>query len=405
VATSLLNNIVIVGASLSGVRTAQALRSRGFAGNLVLLGDEGCSPYDRPPLSKSYLEGKRTSGQLSLSPQDPDLEALGVDFRAFSAVDRLNVSEQTVSLRNGSTIAFDGLVIASGARARTLLAANPLDERIHCLRTLADADRLRPALVPDARIVVIGAGFIGAEVASTARSLGAQVTVVEALPVPLSRQLGEAMGAAVAAFHQASGTRLICGATVNTINASGVLLSDGQQLDADVNVVGVGVQPNIEWLADSGLTLTNGVLCNESLQTMVDGRPSSTMVAVGDIACWTNPRYAYEGPVRVEHWTNAVESAEHAAATLLGDPQPFAPVPYFWSDQYAKKIQFLGRTAQFDEVRVVAGDVQDKFLALYRRNDQLVAALGVSHVKALMGYRQRLLDGCSWDEALLAAPQ
>jgi NADPH-dependent 2,4-dienoyl-CoA reductase/sulfur reductase-like enzyme len=398
-----LKRIVVVGASLAGVRTAQALRSRGYEGDLVLLGDEQCVPYDRPPLSKGYLEGKRTAEQLSLNPANPSLSELGADLRLGTAVVKLDIGQQAVALSDGTSVGFDGLVIATGTRVRSLPGAAP-DPRIHYLRTQQDADRLRPLLVPGVRLVVIGAGFIGAEVASTARTLGAQVTVVEAMPIPLSRQLGDQMGPAIGALHEANGTALLCGVSVASLDESGVLLSTGEHLPADVIVVGIGVQPNTEWLTDNGMDLANGVLCDESLQVSIDGKAASGVVAVGDVARWTNPRYPYVGAVRVEHWTSAVETADHAAATLLGNPQPFAPVPYFWSDQYGKKIQFLGRTEEFDEVQVVAGRVDDKFLALYRRGDRLVAALGVSQIKAVMGYRQRLLDGCLWDDALAAVP-
>ncbi len=396
--------LVIVGASLAGVRTAEALRARGYSGELTVVGAETQYPYDRPPLSKGFLEGKRTVDQLSLSPADPSFLKLNATFLLNDAAGRVDVDSQTVELSSGTTVDFDGLVIATGTRPRSLPGTEHL-QRVHTIRTMADADRLRPALVPGARIVIIGAGFIGAEVASTATTLGATVTIIESLPVPLSRQLGAEMGAAVSALHERNGVSLCAGETVATIDEGTMTLGSGIEIPYDELIVGIGVMPNTEWLAGSGLDITNGVLCDSSLRVIRNGEPLSNMIAVGDIARWTNPLYAYEGPVRVEHWTNAVESAQHGAATLLsdGDATPFAPVPYFWSDQYGKKIQFLGRSFEHDEVAVVSGEVTDKFVALYRRKDRLVAALGVSSIKTLMGYRQRLIDGCSWDEALAAA--
>jgi NADPH-dependent 2,4-dienoyl-CoA reductase/sulfur reductase-like enzyme len=392
-----MQNIVVVGASLSGVRTAEALRAKGFTGKLTIVGDESALPYDRPPLSKSFLEGKRAAEQMSLSPNDPAFSKLDATFVLGTPARALTISTQTIELADGTTLGFDGLVIATGTRLRTLpssvTGAHPA---VFGLRTLNDAETLKAHLTTGARVVVIGAGFIGAEVASTAHTLGCVVTVVEAADVPLARQLGDEMGSALGDLHAANGVTLLLGAQVASLTSNAVVLADGSEIAADVVVVGIGVQPNVEWLVGSGLDTDNGVLCDESLRAV----EHANIVAVGDIARWTNPRFAHEGAVRIEHWTNAAESADHAAATLLGDVQPFAPVPYFWSDQYGRKIQFLGRAAGFDEVRVVTGKADDKFVALYRRGDELVAALGVSSVKAVMGFRQRLVERCSWDEAM-----
>ncbi len=400
-----LQRIVIVGASLAGVRTAEALRTKGFDGELILVGSEDLLPYDRPPLSKSYLEGKRTADQLSLRPTDPTLASLGVTLRLGTSAIGLDIDNRQVGLSGGDRIGFDGLVIATGTAPRVLPGTAHL-RRVHTVRTLGDADALRPSLIPGAKIVVIGAGFIGGEVASTAKAAGAEVTVLEAMPVPLSRQLGDQMGSAVASLHERNGVSLRSDCAVSRLSDTHVHLGSGEMLQYDACVVGVGVRPNTEWLTGTGLDTSNGVFCDTAMRALVAGSPDPRIVAVGDIARWVNPRYAYEGPVRVEHWTNAVESADHAAATLLAgdsEPEPFSPVPYFWSDQYGSKIQFLGRSAGFDEVTIVNGSTDGKFVALYRRGDRLVAALGVSSVKAVMGYRQRLLDGCSWRDALAAA--
>ena len=397
-------HVLIVGASLAGVRTAEALRAKGFAGELTIVGAENVVPYDRPPLSKGYLEGKRTAEQLALRPTDPLLQSLNVRMVLGTAASGLDLDNRQVSLSTGDSVSFDALVIASGTSPRVLPGTADLPG-VHTIRNLGDADALRPKLVSDAKVVIIGAGFIGAEVASTAKSAGADVTVLEAVPIPLSRQLGDEMGTAVAAFHQRNGVTLRVACSVSHLTATHVHLADGEALPFDACVVGVGVQPNTEWLDQSRMDTSDGVLCDSSLRVIVDGSPDPRIVAIGDIARWVNPRYEYEGPVRVEHWTNAVESAEHAATTLLAtssSAEPFAPVPYFWSDQYGNKIQFLGRAHGFDEVAVVSGSTDGKFVVLYRRGDRLVAALGVSSVKTVMGYRRRLLDGCSWSEALAA---
>lgn len=394
-----MDQVVIVGASLAGVRTAEALRTGGYTGQLTLVGNEVGAPYDRPPLSKSYLEGKRTPEQLALRPADPLLAALDVSFISGVSAVGLDLERQLVHLDTGASINFDGLVIATGTSPRTIAGTQHL-LRVHTLRTLQDAAALRQTLQTGANVVVIGAGFIGAEVASTAKSAGANVTVVEAAAVPLARQLGDEMGTAVAALHQRNGVNLMTGCAVSQISETHVHLNADRQLSYDACVVGVGVSPNTEWLDGNGLDLSNGVRCDSSLRVMVDGTPHERIVAVGDVAAWVNPRYAYEGPVRVEHWTNAAESADHAAATLLGSSTPFSPVPYFWSDQYGRKIQFLGRSAGFEEVVVVHGSVDDKFVALYRRDNELVGVLGVSSIKTLMQYRQKLIDRCSWADAL-----
>ncbi len=397
-----LQGVVIVGASLAGVRTAEALRAKGFDGVLTIVGAEELAPYDRPPLSKGYLEGKRSADQLSLRPSDPLLKTLDAEMLLGTSAVGLHLDQRSVALSTGNAAEFDALVIATGTAPRVLPNTSGF-ARVHTLRNRDDADALRSLLAPNANVVIIGAGFIGAEVASTARTAGANVTVIEAMPVPLSRQLGHEMGTAIASLHERNGVSLRTASAVSHLTDTHVHLSTGETFPYDACVVGVGVQPNTQWLDNTRLDTANGVLCDSALRVLVDGAPDPRMVAVGDIARWVNPRYAYEGPVRVEHWTNAVESAEHAAATLLADgtePEPFAPVPYFWSDQYGSKIQFLGRADGFDEVVVVSGSTDGKFVALYRRGDRLVAALGVSSVKAVMGYRQRLLDGCSWSEAL-----
>jgi NADPH-dependent 2,4-dienoyl-CoA reductase/sulfur reductase-like enzyme len=394
-----VENIVVIGASLAGIRTAEALRAKGFSGSLTIIGRETEYPYDRPPLSKGYLEGKRTADQLSLNPNDPTFQHLGATLTLGVSAVGIDVAARTVSLSNNETIPFDGLVIATGTRPRTLPAAEPF-ERVHMLRTVDDANRLRSALAPGEKVVIIGAGFIGGEVASTAHSLGADAAIIETLPVPLARQLGDEMGQAVSDLHERNGVSLHAGTSVVTIDQDTVTLIE---VPYDALVVGIGVVPNTEWLDGSGFDISNGVLCDESLRVLRNGEAMSNVVAVGDIAAWTNPTYAYGGPTRVEHWTNAVESAQHAAATLLGEVRPFAPIPYFWSDQYGKKIQFLGSAAEHDEVQVVAGSLDDKFVALYRRQDRLVGALGVSSIKMLMSYRKMLIDGCTWADALAAA--
>lgn len=398
-----MNRIVIVGASLAGIRTLESLRSEGFAGEIVLIGDEAGEPYDRPPLSKQYLAGSWDEERIQLSSWaklvGDDQTVVHTGVRAT----RLSIADQTLYTTAGS-FQYDGLVIATGARARQIAGTEQLDH-VHVVRAKADADRLRDQLVEGARVVVVGAGFIGAEVAATAKGRGCEVIVLEALPTPLIRQLGEEMGAAVGAVHERHGVSLRTNANIASIDNGGVTLADGTRFDADVVVVGVGAIPNVEWLSDSGLQIDNGVRCNESLAAvMADGSTAANIVAVGDVANWPNSRYLVDGQpelMRVEHWTNAAESAMHAAKTLLGNGGPFAPVPYFWSDQYDAKVQFLGRATGFDEVRVVDGSLAEgSWLALYRKGDRLVAVLGVTKMRVLMRFRALLMANASWAEAL-----
>lgn len=362
-----------------------------------MLGAESHRPYDRPPLSKQFLSGVADRERLWLVRSETGLVDQGIAHHVGVTATALDLGARTVATSNGS-FPFDSLVIASGTSVRRLPHTDGAP--VFTLRTLDDADALAPRLVEGATVVVVGAGFIGAEVASTACSKGCRVTVVEAAPVPLERQLGAAMGMACAALHERNGARLIVGIGVDSIDADGVHLADGTFLGADVIVVGIGVVPNTGWLEGSGVAIGDGVVCDATCR-VVDAKSSvlDGVVACGDVARWPNERYGEM--MRIEHWTNAVEMADHAAQTLLGSHESFAPVPYFWSDQYGTKIQFLGRSTGFDEVRVVDGDPAAGLgVALYRKGDRLVGALGLNRIKALMGYRPLLADNSSWAAAL-----
>lgn len=388
---------VIVGASLAGIRCAEALRRHGHEGPIAILGAEAHRPYDRPPLSKQFLSGTADRDRLWLSRSETALVDLDITHHPGVTATSLDLNGRSVKSATG-TYPFDSLVIATGTSVRRLPHAE--DAPVYTLRTLDDAEALAPRLVDGTRVVVVGAGFIGAEVASTARSKGCEVTVVEAAPVPLERQLGAAMGMACAALHERHGTRLVVGIGVAALESHGVRLTDGTVINADVIVVGIGVAPNTDWLNESGLAVADGVLCDEACRVLDESSSIvEGVVACGDVARWRNSRY--DEVMRIEHWTNAVEMAEHAAQTLVGVVTPFTPVPYFWSDQYATKIQFLGRSTGFDEVRVIEGDPSAGVgVALYRKGDLLVGALGLNRIKALMGYRPLLADGATWATAL-----
>ena len=404
------DTVVVIGASLAGLRAAEEIRHEKHPGPVLVIGDETHIPYDRPPLSKQLLAGKWDVPRIQHHAPDK-LDTLGIELRLGCRAVHVDVDGRSVALDDGSVVPFGGLVVATGARARPLPGTEGLDA-VHTLRTLDDCLAIRERVTevgPGARVVVIGAGFIGSEVAATATGLGADVTVVEALPTPLARVLGSEMGEASADLHRAHGVRLVTGVGVDAVTGgvsptSGlpdatVEIADGQKLEADVVVVGIGVTPVTEWLADSGLRLEDGVVCDEALFA------ADRVVAAGDVARW--PLGSAGQPVRVEHWTNAAEGGAAAARNLLagsGAATPYDPVPFFWSDQYDTKIQMLGLPGPDDEVTVVDGStVEGRMVALYRRGDRLQAALAFSRPRQLMGYRALLAAGASFDDALAHA--
>ncbi|WP_329348510.1 FAD-dependent oxidoreductase [Streptomyces sp. NBC_01261] len=384
-----MRTVAVVGASLAGLSAARSLRKQGFDGRLVVIGDEPHRPYDRPPLSKEFLAGTVTEDDLLLEMDDEDLRAewlLGA--RAVGL--QVDGVDRVLRLDDGREVRADGVVVATGAAARNLPGTDGLTG-VHTLRTLDDARALRDELALGGRLVVIGGGFIGAEVASTAYALGLDVTVIEAAPTPLAGPLGETMGGIVSALHEAHGVRLLCGVGVKGLSGEArvdaVLLEDGRTVPADMVVVGVGARPCVEWLEGSGVELDNGVKCG------ADGRTSlAGVVAVGDCANWYDPRAGSHR--RVEHWTGARERPEAAVAALLswgaveaGASRP----PYFWSDQYGVKIQFAGHAAGADSVTVEEGATGDRsFLAVYRCAGQPVAVLAMNQPRLFMRWRKQL---------------
>lgn len=386
--------IVVIGASLAGLRAAEGLRHHGFDGELVIVGDEPHRPYDRPPLSKQVLTGKVDAGATGLLvPAELEAEWL----LATSAVG-LHPGERRVLLAGREGLAYDGLVLATGAKPRHLPGAEP-GPGVHYLRTLDDALALRRDIVSSQALVVIGAGFIGLEVACSAQEMGVPVVVLEAAPVPLERALGVEMGRAVMAWHASKGVEVRAGTSVESIRRSpsgrpeAVVLNDATVVPADTIVVGVGVAPATGWLEGSGLELSNGVLCDDRLRVLADGRPRPDLVAAGDVARWHHPLYGE--PVRIEHWNVAAEAGQAAALTLLqGDAAPpFAPVPYFWSDQHGMKLQFVGRADPGDDVAFLEGSFEeDRFLAAYGREGQLVGALGLRRPARVMSLQKLIAE-------------
>ena len=394
--------IVVVGVSLAGLSALETLRQEGYEGELIAVGAEGVLPYDRPPLSKQVLQGHWEPDKAVLR-EPGQYDALGVTWHLGRRAIALDPAARTVTLDDGEPLAYDGLVIATGATPRWLPGTEGLGG-VHVLRTMDECLTLRAELEAASRVCVVGAGFIGAEVAASARVRGLDVTVLEALPAPLARAFPAEMGAACAALHLDQGVDLRCGVTVAGFEGddrvTGVRLGDGSVVEADVVVDGVGVAPETGWLESSGLPLDNGVVCDSTCATAAPG-----VVAAGDIARW--PNNLFGETMRIEHWSNAVEQGAAAAKRLLagpGEAVDFAPVPYFWSDQYDAKIQFLGRCRPSDEVRIVDGSIEERrFVALFGRDGRLFGALAFNRPRLLMAYRKLLAAKTSFEDAIAHA--
>jgi NADPH-dependent 2,4-dienoyl-CoA reductase/sulfur reductase-like enzyme len=383
-----LNAVTIVGAGLAGHASAKALRRQGFAGAITIVGDEHARPYDRPPLSKEFLAGTYTEAELALEPADEALDAewlLGV--RAAS----LDVATHTVHLDDGRSIASDVVIIATGSTARRMPGAPP---GVFTVRTLADASALRRELRPGIKLAVIGAGFIGAEVASTASALGVDVTVIEAAATPLAGPLGPEMGLIVAGLHARHGVRLMCGVAVAGLlgdaRVTGVLLADGTRVDADVVVAGIGAVPAVDWLDGSGIELAapefgGGIACDA-----VGSASAPGIYAVGDCSAWFDDARGRHH--RIEHWTDSRDRPAVMVAAMLGAPLGTTlRAPYFWSDQYGVKIQFAGRRHGDEELTIEAGSAEsDDLLVVYRRGGEAVAVLGMNQPRLFTRWRKQL---------------
>jgi NADPH-dependent 2,4-dienoyl-CoA reductase/sulfur reductase-like enzyme len=401
-----LDRVAIVGASLAGITAAESLRTRGYGGSITMVGAEHHRPYDRPPLSKRLLQGTWEADRTQLRSAEA-LAGLGLDWRLGQAAVALDPTTREIRLADGGTVGYDAALLCTGTTARQLPHPTPL-RGIHTLRTLEDAVAIRAALDRAPRVAVVGGGFIGAEVAAEARRRGLAVTMLEALPVPLSRGLGERMGRLCADLHVRHGVDVRCGVTVRGFDGdagrlSRVLLSDGTAVDADLAVVGIGSAPATDWLAGSGLLVDDGVVCDPFCRSSAPG-----VYAAGDVARWHNGLFGVQ--TRIEHWTNAREQAIAAVATMLadhgagGEPTPYSPVPYVWSDQYGSRIQVAGRPSpHVDAVRVVhRDDATDATVALYRDGDTLIGALAINAPKLLLPYRRMIADRIRWEDALTA---
>lgn len=394
--------VLVVGAGLGGLRCAEALRAGGFAGTITLIGDEPIVPYDRPPLTKQVLAGRWDAARIALTSHEK-LEDHAIEVELGATATGLDVAGRSVRLDDGRLLRADAVVLATGAHPRRLAATDGL-AGVHVVRTLDDSLALRAALVHagnGGRLVVIGAGFIGAEVASCAAALGMRVTILEALAVPLSRVVGDEMGTWLARLHHAAGievrTKVAVAAIDHADGALGVALATGERIEADVVVVGIGVAPTTAWLEGSGLDVDDGVVTDGSLFA-ADG-----IVAIGDLARFEWHHAGTTERVRIEHWEVTQQLAIAAATSLLAgrDAAPTVSlVPYFWSDQHRKKIQMLGRPSGDDEALCVAGSIDDgAFTTLYARDGVLTGVLGLASPRNVMRCRPILEAGGTLDDA------
>ncbi len=384
--------IVVVGAGMAGVQTAVSLREQGYRGEITLLGAEEHQPYDRPPLSKAVLLGAADGSAFEV-----DFAGLGVELLLGRRAEELRPDRGELRTSAGP-VPYDRLVIATGAEALTLPGAESVPG-VHLLRTLDDVAALRPVLSPGRRIVVVGAGWIGAEFATAAREAGCAVTVVEAAERPLAGVLPAEVAEPMRDWYAAAGVDLITGCPVSAVEPGAVLLADGTRLRADAVLVGIGARPATGWLAGSGVTLgeDRAVLADDRLRASVPG-----VFAVGDCASFPSARYGER--LLVHHWDNALQGPRTAAANLLGGDEPYDPVPYFWSEQFGRFVQYAGHHAAADTMIRRGDPAGPSWSVCWLRDGALVALLAVGRPRDLAQGRRLIESGAPLDPATVADP-
>jgi NADPH-dependent 2,4-dienoyl-CoA reductase/sulfur reductase-like enzyme len=377
--------MVIVGAGIAGHRCALELRRCGFGGRVVLIGEEMHAPYDRTLLSKDLLAGAVEPAELALAPEH-QYDDLDIDLRLGTPAVALRPEAHEVTLADGTVVDYDQLVIATGGSPARPTAFCDAGGRV--LRTLGDALTLRDALTGAHTLVVIGGGFIGAEVAASARGLGRNVTMVEALPAPLAGAVGIEIGERIATLHRERGVELFTGVAACAVRRGGrlglqVQLADGRVLATETVLVGAGILPQTDWLAGSGVERRRGILVDEHCRTSVPD-----VLAAGDCTRWFHPHYGQI--MHVEHWDTAGQHGVAAARMALGEGEPFAPLPFFWSSQYGIRFQWIGRPGAWDNVTVRDGDAPSSFVARYESDGSLVAAFAAGDARAIVAARREL---------------
>ena len=395
--------MLVIGGGIAGLRVAESAREAGFDGTLTMVTDEPLLPYDRPPLSKGMLTGA-TAVELTTLRSEEGFAELEIDLIRGTEAVALDRKARRVDLADGRSIAYDTLVVATGSSARML--PFPAPDGVHTIRNMNDSLGLARELSAGRRLVVVGAGFLGAEVAASAQHLGLHVTLLEAGPLPLGRVMGPEVGAACLRLHERHGVQVRCGVSVvgfeGTEGVSGVRLASGATVPADIVVVAVGNRPNTDWLLSSGLTLADGIVCDDQGRAQPDG----SIYAVGDVAAWFDPQAGR--PIRREDWTSASEQARAVGQLVAGrNPEEHRRLPYFWSDQYGGKIQLLG-TITHRALHVISGDLdQDKFVGVYLdEQDRVRGALALGEPRLLARCRPLVLSGADVAAArALAASQ
>lgn len=365
---------VIVGAGLAGAKAAETIRAEGFDGRVLLLGEESVRPYERPPLSKEYLRGEKDFEAAAVRAED-FYAAHAIELRTSTRARVVDVGASEVLVDSGERIAYDRLLLATGAEPRRLDVAGADLPGVHRLRTLSDADRIRQAITPGTRVVVVGAGWIGAEVAASARQLGAEVAMVEMASVPLERVLGLEVGAIYRDLHAAHGVEMHFGVAVESFRGGDrveeVWLTDGRVLAAEVVVIGVGVTPRTELAESAGLAVDDGIVVDEHLATSAPG-----IYAAGDVANAFHPLYGTR--IRLEHWSAALNQGPAAARSMLGEPTVYDKVPYFFSDQYDLGMEYRGWAPTWDRV-VFRGDPGNgELIVFWMRHGRVAAAMNLN---------------------------
>lgn len=390
------DTVVIVGAGRCGASAAETLSYAGFGGRVVLIGEEDEPPYERPPLSKEYLRGEQDPDSLLVRPRQWYAE-VGIDLRTGVTVTSLDCGSRTVVLSGGERLGYSRLLLATGGRPRTLPGEH---EMVRYLRTLADADRLRSELASCEHIVIVGAGFIGAETAASARALGVEVTMLEVLDVPLAYALGKEIGALYANIHRTHGVRLLTGEGLASIadslsGAVRVHTTRGRHIDCDLVVVGVGITPATELAEAAGIAVDNGVLVDEFCRTSAPG-----VYAAGDVANHFHPLVGRH--IRVEHYDNAIRHGATAARNMLGEDVPYDEPHWFWSDQYETNLQYVGHCTRWDRLVLRGSLTQDGFSAFYLTDRTVQAALSVNRPKDILRAKKMIRERKQVDTNMLA---
>lgn len=393
---------VVLGAGLAGYSAASTLRLKGFDGRIVLIGGEPVPPYERPPLSKAFLQGKKSSNELVFQPAGHFEQELRVELRLNRLAVGLDLAARRLSLDDGATLAYDKLLIATGASPIRLRGHGFELPGVRYLRTLADAESLMALLSARQRVVVIGAGFIGSEAAASLRVLGHDVTLVDVQPAPLSGPLGERLGAIYAEIHRRNGVTLHMADRVTALHGDkhveAAELAGGARIPCDLVVVGVGVRPAVELFAESGLKIDNGIVCDEFCRSS-----DPHVYAAGDVANWWHA--GLQRRLRVEHYDNAALQGAAAANAMLGQGEPYSPLPYFWSDQYDTNLQYVGYPIPWDDL-VLRGDTQAPSLtAFYLKDGAVTAAATINRPRELRAVRRIVEAGACLDPAVLADEQ